>query len=73
MGYNDKPFRSATVETEDLEADKAYDEIQNYMDERRKRYTQRSTKKPEKRREITAGEILADVKQELLTITDGTL
>jgi hypothetical protein len=33
MGYNDKPFRSATVETEDLEADKAYDEIQNYMDE----------------------------------------
>jgi hypothetical protein len=43
------------------------------MDERRKRFTERVTKLPEKKKEITAGAILAELKPELATVTDGNL
>ena len=60
-------------EPEDTEADQEYEKIQDYMDSRRKRLNPRTPKMPNKRKEVTAGEILSELKPTLATVTDGNL
>lgn len=43
------------------------------MDQRKKRPNERPAELPKKRKEVTAGEILSDLKPLLATVTDGNL
>jgi pre-mRNA-processing factor 6 len=72
-GFNDKPFKATKYDSDDLEADEVYETIQDYMDQRKKRLSSTPLKNPQKRKEITAGEILSELKPSLATITDGNL
>lgn len=72
MGSSSK-VKSKQMESDDFEADSIYESIQDYMSGRHKRKSTAPTPLPSKRQELTPGLILAGLKPELATISEGTL